>query len=74
MPPSEGAAPTDPAPFTEPAEAMAGPVAMPEPQGGLLPAAPSDAAMMPPASIKTASDQEGLRELQDKIRMMNNYR
>lgn len=64
-------------PFTAPAESAMGPAGgMPDPMGGLMPGAPSDAAMMPPASIKTAAaDMDaGKKALMDSIRLLNNYR
>ena len=63
-------------PISEPAAAtISGPGAgMPDPSGGLLPGAPSDAGMFPPASVKTASaisDEAG--SLLANLRKLNSY-
>ena len=67
MPPMPEEDPSGGAPFTEPVDAAAGPVGMPDPMGGLMPASPSDAGMLPPACGKNASALAGDRKLMQSI-------
>ena len=79
IPPAE--APQGDIPLTEPAQAAAGPAppmpppggGMPAPMAGLAPA-PSDAAMFPPAAVKTASaEDDGHAQLLRHIQQLNRY-